>query len=186
MNKEQFLNHLDKSLRKLPSGERKDILHDFKEHFIFGLEEGKTEEEIAASLGSPDKIAKEILASHHLEKVDTTATAGNILRAVWAVIGLGFFNLVIVLGPFIALIAFVFGGWGISVSFTALPILVLINAVIYPDTFALFDLFFSLTLSGVGLFIAIGMFYVSRGFLNGFIRYLHFNMKLVKGGMRHG
>src|SRR5699024_924262 len=101
--KEQFLRSLDKSLKGLSSDERRDIMHDFEEHFAFGIEEGKTEKEIATSLGSPDKIAKELLAAYHLEKVETTATTGNMIRAVWAVIGLGFFNLVIVLGPFIAL-----------------------------------------------------------------------------------
>jgi len=40
-------------------------------------------------------------------------------------------------------------------------------------------------LSGLGLFIAIGMFFATRGFINGFVRYLQFNVKLVKGGMKH-
>src|SRR5699024_5097157 len=126
-----------------------------------------------------------MLASYHLEKVETTATTGNILRAVWAVIGLGFFNLVIVLGPFIAIAGLVFGGWTVSVSFAASPLLVLVNAIIYPGTFALFDLFISLLLAGLGLFLAIGMFFATRGIINGFVRYLKFNVRIVKGGMKH-
>jgi len=185
VNKEQFLRRLDQSLKRLPADERRDIIQDFEEHFIFGLEEGKPEEEIAASLGSPDKIAKELLASYHLEKVEATATTGNMFRAVWAVIGLGFFNLVIVLGPFIALAGVVLAGWTSSVAFIVSPLLVLINLLLYPETFAFFDLFFSMMLSGLGLFIAIGMFFATRGFINGFVRYLQFNVKLVKGGMKH-
>src|SRR5690625_1514933 len=100
MNKEQFLTELDAALKYISAEERQDILQDFEEHFAVGREEGKTEEEIAAGLGSPRQIAKEMLASYHIEKVETTATTRNIFRAVWAVIGLGFFNLVIVLGPF--------------------------------------------------------------------------------------
>lgn len=185
MNKEQFISHLHRSLKGIAEEEREDILHDFEEHFFSGQEMGKTEEEIATSLGSPEKIAKELMASYHLEKAEKTATAGNILRAVWAVIGLGFFNLVIVLGPFIAIAALVLGGWAISISFTASPILVLVNLVVYPGTFAWFDLFFSMVLSGIGLFIAIGMFFATRGLINGLIRYLQFNTKLVKGGIKH-
>ncbi|MGY0693417.1 HAAS signaling domain-containing protein [Virgibacillus sp. FSP13] len=185
MNKEQFLKVLDKSLKKLPSDERRDIIQDFEEHFVFGLEEGKTEEEISATLGSPNQIAKELPASYHLEKVEATATTGNIIRAVWAVVGLGFFNLVIVLGPFIALAAVAFAGWASGIAFIVSPLLVLINAIIYPETFALFDLFFSLMLSGLGLFIAIGMFVATRKLIDGFIRYLQFNVKLVKGGLKH-
>ena len=61
------------------------------------------------------------------------------MRAVWAVIGLGFFNLVIVLGPFIALIGIVFSGWALSLGFILSPIGVLMNAVW--GAFQLFDLF---------------------------------------------
>src|SRR5690625_6704582 len=105
MNKNQFLSAIEKNLKKLPESERQDVLRDFEEHFIMGTEEGKSEEEISRSLGSPQQIAKEILASYHIEQVETIITPNNILRAVWAVISLGFFNLVIVLGPFIALVA---------------------------------------------------------------------------------
>ncbi len=70
------------------------FLKDYEEHFTFGLEEGKSEEEIVASLGSPAQIAKELLADYHIEKVTTSATTGNVFRAIWAVIGLGFFQFV--------------------------------------------------------------------------------------------
>src|SRR5699024_4910847 len=113
----KLVRSLDKSLKGLYSDERRVIMHDFEEHFAFGIEEGQTEQEIATSLGSPDKIEKELLAAYHLEKVETTATTGHMIRAVWAVIGLGFFNLVIVLGPFIALAGVVFGGWATAIAF---------------------------------------------------------------------
>lgn len=185
MNRERFLKDLDKSLKRLSTDERRDIIQDFEEHFVFGLEEGKTEAEIATSLGSPEKIGKELLATYHLEKVGATASTGNIFRAVWAVIGLGFFNLVIVLGPLIAIAGVAFAGWTSAIAFTVSPLLVLVNAVIYPETFMLFDLFLSMMLSGLGLFIAIGMFFATRGLISGFVRYLQFNVKLVKGGMNH-
>lgn len=184
MNKEQFLTELDASLKRITVEERQDILQDFEEHFAVGLEEGKTEEEIAASLGSPHQIAKEMLASYHIEKVETTATTGNVFRAVWAVIGLGFFNLVIVLGPFIALIGVLFGGWIAGISFVASPLLVLFDMIIHSGTFELFTLFVSLALAGLGLFIVIGMYFVTRVLINGFVRYLKFNTKLVKGGLK--
>lgn len=185
MNKEQFLNRLDSSLKKLSQEERQDILQDFEEHFVIGLEEGKTEDQISDSLGSPNQIAKELLASYHLEKMKTTTTTGNILRAVWAVIGLGFFNLVIVLGPFIALAAVIIAGWASGIAFIASPLLILINAAIYPGDFELFNLFFSIALTGLGLFIAIGMLFATRTLTNGFVRYLKYNAKLVKGGLKH-
>ncbi|MEC5424830.1 DUF1700 domain-containing protein [Virgibacillus sp. C22-A2] len=185
MNKDQFFKKLNLSLKSLSSEERKDILQDFQEHFEIGRVEGKTEEEISDSLGSPNHIAKELMAAHYLEKVEDTSTAGNILRAMWAVIGLGFFNLVIVLGPFIALVSVIFAGWVSGVAFIISPLLVLIDLVLYPGTFQFFDLFFSIALTGLGLLIAIGMLFATRAVSNGFIRYLNFNAKLVKGGLKH-
>ncbi|WP_243300177.1 HAAS signaling domain-containing protein [Bacillus litorisediminis] len=185
MNKEQFLKSLEKGLKRLSQEEREDIIRDFQEHFLIGAEEGQSEEEISKSLGSPQQIAKELLATHHLEKVQETATAGNILRAVWAVIGLSFFNLVIVLGPFIALAALIIAGWAVGLSFIVSPILVLINAAVHPASFAFFELFLSIALSGLGLFITIGMLFVTRGLINLFVRYLKYNANLVKGGMKN-
>lgn len=185
MNKEEFLAELDTALKYISAEERQDILQDFEEHFAVGREEGKTEEEIAAGLGSPQQIAKEMLASYHIEKVETTATTGNIFRAVWAVIGLGFFNLVIVLGPFIALLGILFAGWIAGISFIVSPILVIFDMIIHPGTFELFTLFFSMALAGLGIFIVIGMFFATRALMNGFVKYLKFNTKLVKGGLKH-
>lgn len=184
MTKDQFLTRLNNSLRKLPAEERQDILQDFEEHFAIGLEEGKTEEQVAASLGSPQQIAKDLAATYHVEQVEATATTGNIFRAVWAVIGLGFFNLVIVLGPFIALGAIIIAGWTTAIAFIASPLLVLINSVIYPEVFQFFDLFFSLGLTGLGLFIAVGMYFATRAVNNGFVRYLKYNVRVIKGGMK--
>lgn len=184
MTKEQFLSKLDASLNKLPSQEKQDILQDFEEHFAMGLAEGKTEEQIAESLGSPQQIAKDLIATYHVEKVEATATTANIFRAVWAVIGLGFFNLVIVLGPFIALVALIVAGWTVAGAFIVSPLLVIINTVMYPEIFQFFDLFFSIGLTGLGLFIAIGMYFATRAVTSGFVRYLKFNVRVVKGGMK--
>src|SRR5699024_2044768 len=135
MNKEEFLEELDTALKYISAEERQDILQDFEEQLAVGREERKTEEEIVASLGSPQQIAKEMLASYHIEKVETTATTGNIFRAVWAVIGLGFFNLVIVLGPFIALLGILFAGWVAGLSFTVSRILGIFDMIIQPGAF---------------------------------------------------
>lgn len=182
MNKETFLKQLDSSLTKLSQDDRRDIIQDYEEYFTIGLKEGKTEEQMATALGSPSQIAKELMATYHLNKVENTASAGNIMRAVWAVIGLGFFNLVIVLGPFIALVGIVLGGWALSVGFILSPIGALINAIL--GSFMLFDLFVSLALCGIGIFVGIGMFFATKALSKGFIRYLQFNASLVKGGMR--
>ncbi|MFC4401569.1 HAAS signaling domain-containing protein [Gracilibacillus xinjiangensis] len=184
MKKDKFLNKLDKALNKLPYNERKDIIQDFQEHFEVGRNDGKSEEEIAQSLGSPNQIAKELLAAYYVEKVENRSSAGNILRASWAVIGLGFFNLVIVLGPFIAIVGIIFSGWLMGGAFTVAPVLFLINVLLFPSSFNFTELFTSIALTGIGILLLIGMYYLTKIGQKGFVRYLNFNVKLVKGGMK--
>ncbi|MGE6720161.1 DUF1700 domain-containing protein [Peribacillus frigoritolerans] len=183
MNKEQFLKQLDASLTRLSLEEREDILQDYEEYFEIGMEEGKSEQEISKSLGNPKQISKELMATYHLGQVEQTTSAGNVMRAVWAVIGLGFFNLVIVLGPFIALIGVVIAGWVSAIAFILAPLGALFNLVL--GNFQLFDLFFALGLCGIGIFIAMGMFVATSALTKGFIRYLNFNASLVKGGLKN-
>ncbi|NGP46222.1 DUF1700 domain-containing protein [Bacillaceae bacterium SIJ1] len=186
MNRDQFMNALEAALAKLPESERHDVMHDFDEHFQVGLSEGKTEEEIAASLGAPTQIAREMVATHYVEIVDESGSTGSFFRALWAVIGLGFFNLVVVLGPFIAIASIVASGWAVGASFILSPLLVFINFFLNAASFLLFDLFFSIFLAGVGIFIVIGMLYVTKMLSKGFVRYLRFNVQMVKGGVKHG
>ncbi|MGE7185979.1 DUF1700 domain-containing protein [Peribacillus sp. NPDC006672] len=182
MNKEQFLKQLNESLIGLSLEEQEDILQDYEEYFAIGMEKGKTEQEISTSLGNPKQISKELLASYHLGQVEQSTSAGNVMRAVWAVIGLGFFNLVIVLGPFMALVGVVVAGWASAIAFILAPLGVIFNLAV--GNFQLFDLFFALGLSGIGIFIAMGMFVATSALTKGFIRYLKFNASLVKGGLK--
>lgn len=184
MTKDQFLKQLNDALRKVSHDEREEIIRDFEEHFVIAYEEGKTDEEIIASLGSPQQIAKEMIASYHIEQMEEKTTTGNIIKATWAVIGLSFFNIVIVLAPFLTIIAFILSGWILSAAGIISPLLVFINPLFYPGTFEMFDLFFSLTLCGLGLFIGIGMYYVTKAISSGFVKYLKFNVNLVKGGLK--
>jgi len=184
LTKEQFLKKLDELLIKIPNEEREDIIRDFEEHFLIGAEEGKSDTEIIAALGSPQHIAKELMATYHIGQVESNVSAGNIVRAVWAVIGLSFFNLIIVLGPFIAVVAIIFAGWVTSISFVASPLLFVFNTIIYPQYFIAFDLFFSIGLCGLGIFIGVGMYYVTRLVIYGTVRYLKYNVNLAKGGLK--
>lgn len=185
MNKKQFLNELASSLKHLPASDRKDILQDFEEHFAIRMAEGKTEEEIAASLGSPQQIGKEMTAAYHVGKVEEKATTGNILRAVFAAVSLGFFNVVIVLGPFIGLASLLIAGWLFGLFGLFSPVFVLLNPLFVPGTFEWFDLFFSILISGVSIFVLLGMYYVTNWLTNVFVKYLRWNVDLVKGGLKN-
>ena len=71
MTEQQFLKELEFALTRLPADERSDILQDIKEYFSSGREDGKSDIDIAASLGSPKEIAQELLDNHVPEKILT-------------------------------------------------------------------------------------------------------------------
>ncbi|OEH53507.1 hypothetical protein AQ616_13475 [Oceanobacillus sp. E9] len=182
MNKHEFLQKLQAKLTNIPDHEQKEITRDIEEHFIAGLEEGKTEEQIADSLGSPQQLAKDVTANYHVEKVNQNTSSENIFRATWAVLGLGFLNVVIVLGPLLVVASIVISLWTVSASFVFQFIALIVKVIITPSAFQLFELFFSITLVGLGLLLGIAMYYVSKYLIHLFIRYLNFNIRIVKGG----
>ena len=58
MNKREYLSALEAQLKRLPSDDVKEIVKEFDAHFDIASSEGKTEEETAAKLGSPEEVAK--------------------------------------------------------------------------------------------------------------------------------
>lgn len=77
MTEQQFLNELELALTGLSADERNDILSDIKEYFTNGREDGKSDSDIAASLGSPKEIAQELVEFPIQEK---TTTQNKVLR----------------------------------------------------------------------------------------------------------
>ncbi|CAG9613461.1 hypothetical protein BACCIP111899_02676 [Bacillus rhizoplanae] len=180
MTKEQFLHELSEHLRKLPEEERNDILYDYEEHFQFGIEEGKTEVEIIKALGSPKTIAKETLASHRLEQVKHNPTFSNVTRAIVAIIGLSFLNLVIVVAPLITIGSLILTLWTVSAVFVLSPLL-LLTKIIFAQIFILSDVFASIVLFGIGLLLGIGAYYCTIWFKTLFVKYANWNLKVIKG-----
>lgn len=181
MTKEHFLQALNEQLQKLPNDERQEILRDYEEYFEAAKLEGKSDAEVLASLGSPKQIAKELLATYYVEELEKSPSTSNIFRAMWAGIGLGFLNIVFVLGPFVGIVGVLFGFWIAAFSLVVSPLLVLAGVAFTAATFSPFDFFVSLTFCGIGILVSIGCLYLTNVFKKWSIRYLKFNISIVKG-----
>ena len=59
MNKREYLTKLTNELGYMPYGEVKDIVQSIEEHFDSGVSEGRSEDDIAKSLGDPKVLADE-------------------------------------------------------------------------------------------------------------------------------
>jgi len=182
MTKYNFLNELERRLARLPEEDRKEIMQDYEEHFEFAVEAGKSDEEIIATLGTPEKIAKEVTADYHVELATRErSNVSQAFRAIFAVGGLGFLNIVIVLAPALTVATLIFTIGLVGVVLIASPLLFLLFSAIGLQSFSWFELFSALTASGFGIFLSIGAYYMTKWAINLTIRYLAFNLRVLKG-----
>lgn len=187
MNKVEFLRRLSKALDNLPAVEKNDILFDYEEHFNIGMEAGRTEEEIAQSLGDPYILSKQINVNYMINKAEKTATAGNVLKAVLASVGLGFFNLAFVLGPFLGLVGVLIGIWGGSLGLTFSGIFLFIATIFRPMLPFIINIpvsfftaiFLSIGLTSLGLLVTIACYYLTKSFYMITVRYLKMNLQII-------
>lgn len=182
MTRLEFIRELDALLTGLPDKERLDILADYTEHFLIGIESGKNEHEIAEALGSPKVIAREIMAGFHIYKAQSDTSLKNMVRAIFATVSLGFVNLVFVLGPFLCLLATLFFLYVAAGALIFSPIPFVAGSG-KPDTIdeLVFLVSGSLSAFGLGLVMAVGMIYLTKWLYRLFLRYLHFNLRLIRG-----
>ena len=187
MNKKEFLGRLSELIKDIPGEEKKDILFDYEEHFRIGLEKGRKEEEIAASLGDPKVIAKQSRASCILREAEKTTSASNIMRAIFAAVGLGFFNLVIVLGPAIGLIGILVALFAVAFAITVSGAAVLFGTLlgpvfawnVYIPFAAVVSIPLGIGLTALGLLSIIGTFYLTKFSYKLSISYLKMNLQII-------
>lgn len=127
MTRAEFMGRLRRGLVGMPAAAAADIASDYEIHFEDGLAAGRTEAEVAAALGDPDRLARELRAEAgaqrwHQEK-NPSAAAG----AIFAVLGLGAIDILFLLpilmslamtlfGMFMAAIGLFIGGGAIMVA----------------------------------------------------------------------
>ena len=109
MTRAEFMGRLRRGLVGMPTAAAADIASDYETHFEDGAAAGRSEAEVAAALGDPDRLARELRAEAgaqrwHQEK-NPSAAAG----AVFAVLGLGAIDLLILLPIFMSVVGVLFG-----------------------------------------------------------------------------
>ncbi|WP_028102772.1 DUF1700 domain-containing protein [Pseudoduganella violaceinigra] len=96
MSKTEYLDALKKALTGLPPDTAAKTMAYYEQCFIDGLTAGKTEDEIAAELEQPRKIAMTLRANTHRSAFEQTRHPADLARTVVSLFGLGIFNLFMV------------------------------------------------------------------------------------------
>jgi uncharacterized membrane protein len=93
MNRETFLQNLGAALSGLTRLEREEILTDYQSYFDDAVADGQSEEIVAAKLGDPQKLAKELVAQRRLGAWEERKSPANLGHVFAATARLGLLNL---------------------------------------------------------------------------------------------
>lgn len=192
MTKEEFLKELEKELNFLTDLEKREVLQDQEEFIREAVTNGRSEEEIINSLGTPKSFAEALRLEHKVKRIkdapDTWSSLKESLTATGVLFGLMPLSLLFIFGPGVVLFSFVFSWFTVSLS------------VLLAASFCVLASFFVFFI-GFGVLEFFGIFFVSLGILLGslaslallfalvksivnlFVRFLNWNISLLKGGL---
>ena len=189
MTQLEYTRRLEKNLKGIPAARKAEILEDIQAHFEEGAQAGMSEDALCASLGDAAVLAKEYRATVAMERAEQKSSAGNVMRAIWAGIGMGMLNLIFVLPIAAALFAvwIALAASSIAMALTGFvtTLASLVNAVVplpiveIPNTW--FGVFAGLAVCALGLLLGIGMVYASRALGSVVVKYIKANVEIIAG-----
>lgn len=181
MIREQYLQHLWDLLAPVPEPLRREWMFDYEEHFRQAAEHGRSEEEAAHELGDPRLIAKEMLLGYRVEQAESrNGGITHVSRAVLAAVSLGFFNLIFVLGPYIALLGVLLALWVSSIAIGIASLYAIYEGTI-GGTFTLIQsVFIAISLLAVGMLLGAFTKWLTGAVSKGTLQYLKFNSRMIR------
>lgn len=109
MNRQAFIDRLRLGLSGLPAKAIAEAVADYETHFAEGLADGRSEDEVAAALGDPARLARELRAEIGLKKWEEQRNPTSAAGAIFAVLGLGAIDLLILLPILMTVAGTLFG-----------------------------------------------------------------------------
>lgn len=181
MGKSSFIHKLDVLLKEIPEDDRKEMLYDFEEHILIGLENGKTEEMIVEDLGEPSVIAKDLVADYRLKKAENQYSVPNLLNAITATISLSFFNIIFILGPALAVIGIYIGLSAAAIALTLSPIALIVSIIFNGFEGLILFFFLALITCSLGIVLSLGMIRFGKYLYSLVLSYIKFSNRVIKG-----
>lgn len=181
MIKEHYLKQLDGLLQEVPPPIRHEWLYDYELHFQMAAEHGKDEEQAAAELGDPRIVAKELLLGYRVHQANARQNPVSVSKAVFAAVSLGFFNLVFVLGPYVALSAVLLALWVCAAALAVAGGAAIVEAIQPMGAFTMPQALSACALLvGLALLAMAGLQRLTKAFMAMTVRYLNWNSRMIK------
>jgi len=178
MTRDAFLAQLRASLKGLPARTADEIVADYASHFDEGMAAGRSEGDIAAALGDPARLARELRAEAGLKRWDEERSASAAAGAVLAILSLGAIDLLILLPVLLVVISVMFFAACAAAGFVVAGLAVTLSSPFGGNLPAQF-------LTGIG-FLAAGLCIGSlltlagMGLTTTLIKYGRFHLRLMK------
>ncbi|MCB2047191.1 MAG: DUF1700 domain-containing protein [Novosphingobium sp.] len=181
MTRNEFLRRLRSGLSGMPAAEQNDIVADYEAHFDAGMEEGRSEIEIAEALGNPSRLARELRLESGVRQWREDRSPSAAWAAVIGFMGLATLDILILLPIFLSVL-------GLVVAFYAacFGLFVAGGAMMIVGPFAGFPgggmVAFLMGLGVMGVAIAIGsiLTLVSIGLINATIWFGRLHYRVIQ------
>lgn len=108
MTSQEFLSRLRRGLAGLPAHTIDEIYTDYESHFTDGAQAGRSEAEVAAALGDPSRLARELRAEVGLRRWEEERNPSGAAAAIFAVLGLGALDILVLLPFLIGVVSVIF------------------------------------------------------------------------------
>ncbi len=184
MTRDAFLSALRAHLRRVPAKTVNEIIADYASHFDEGMAHGRSETDIAAALGDPARLARELRAEAGLKRWEEERSASAAAAAIVAILSLGAIDVLILFPILLAVACVLFALACVSVALLCVGVVLLVVApfgllVGFVGTLA------QALLGGIGCFalgasIGAVTMLIGMGLTNLLIRYGRFHVGLLK------
>ena len=196
MKRQEFIKNLKSELFGIPMVDIEDIIRDQEEMINDALKAGRTEDSIVQSFGDPKELARNLKAEIKIEKAGDEKKLSKQVRGVFGAVGallvLAPFNLIFVLGPFLAVLGVTFAGWTVAVTMGAVAI-GLLGAFLLEFLFIgtaltvqLSTFFTFLGFIGLAALFVVGMYYVTKIVFKLILSYLRWNLNFIQNQTQPG
>lgn len=116
MNRAEFLTRLRRGLKGLPPETVDEIVADHEAHFVEAAAKGRNDPEIAAALGNPERLAREVKAEAGLARWEAEKTPSSAIAALVALLGLGAIDILILLPVLMGVVSALIAVFGAAIA----------------------------------------------------------------------
>jgi uncharacterized membrane protein len=180
MNKQEFIETLRYYLVSLPEDERNELLRDYDAHFIYGVQNGKTEAEISRELGEPLALAREAVGTELLPPPPWAPRRRDIPRFIGVSILLFFLNVMLAIPVFSSLWAAFISICASAIAGFLAPLALVLESALYGG-YTPSKLFIAIGMIGIGMLLVALARYIGKGLLFITMKYGKWNYKTWRG-----